>query len=284
METLLLKHDYKVATAKLRGKHPAPSHVDQTIDRDTVVIAPDGSIPVVLLKRRIDPVLCNPISELWKTVDELPSNRATAVGSSSLPRPRSDGTLSERRVVPKFVLEVLKAQGVRHGILGYLGATPDQPCHETPLTVARPELLGRSELLVKRVDRLYAQFMPRCHAKQQAVVDQVPRWRLWDTAFTTIYIAKNFRTAYHRDTGNMRGVMSALMPTGRFTGGELILPCWRIAIAFIPGDLLLFDPQQLHGNLPFEGERLSAIFYCADGIADEAAAKDRANGRNRDAR
>jgi hypothetical protein len=31
---------------------------------------------------------------------------------------------------------------------------------------------------------------------------------------------------------------------------------------------LLFDPQQLHGNLPFEGERLSAAFYCAGRIAD----------------
>jgi hypothetical protein len=126
--------------------------------------------------------------------------------------------------------------------------------------------------------------MPRCYTTQRTVVDQVPRWRLWDTVFTTIYIAKNFRTAYHRDTGNMRGVMSALMAMGRFTGGELILPRWRIAIAIMPGDLLLFDPQQLHGNLPFEGERLSAIFYCADGIAAEAGANDRVDGRNKRAR
>ena len=50
------------------------------------------------------------------------------------------------------------------------------------------------------------------------------------------------------------------MALGGFTGGELVFPRWRIMIAFKPGDLLLFDPQQLHGNLPFEGERLSAIF------------------------
>ena|ERR1700674_384588 len=49
-------------------------------------------------------------------------------------------------------------------------------------------------------------------------------------------------------------------PTEGFNGAS--------AFAFTPGDLLLFDPQQLHGNLPFEGERLSAIFYCERRIAD----------------
>jgi hypothetical protein len=42
----------------------------------------------------------------------------------------------------------------------------------------------------------------------------------------------------------------------------------RIAFAFKPGDLLFFDSRQhLHGNLPFTGERLSAIYYCAGLIA-----------------
>jgi len=40
------------------------------------------------------------------------------------------------------------------------------------------------------------------------------------------------------------------------------------ATASVSADLLLFDPQQLHGNLPFEGERLSAIFYCERRIAE----------------
>ncbi len=268
METRLLRHDYKEATAELKGKHPAPSHADQTIDQDTVVIAPDGNIPAVLITQQIDPKLYNPAYELWKTVDELPSNRATAVGSPSLPRHRKDGTLSERRGVPQTVLEILEEQGVRHGVLGYLDATPDQPCHKTPLSINRPEMLDRNELLIKRLDELYAQHMPSLHAIQRAEVEKAPRWRLGHTAFTTVYIVKRLRSAYHADRGNLRRVMSAMIPMGKFTGGELILARWRIAIAYKPGDLSLFDPQQLHGNLPFEGERLAAIFYCERRIAD----------------
>jgi hypothetical protein len=268
VETHWFEYEYKEATSELRGKHPASSHADQTIDHDAVLLAPDGSILAVLLTQQIDPELYEPAYELWKTVNELPSNRATAVGSPSLPRCRNDGTLSERRGVPKTVLEILKEQAVAQGTLGYLDATPDQPCHQTPLSISRPEMLDRNAALIKRVDALYAQHMPSLHAIQMAHVGKAPRWRLWHTAFTTVYINKNLRTAYHTDSGNLRGVLSAMMPMGNFTGGELILARWRIGIAYKPGDLLLLDPQQLHGNLPFEGERLSAIFYCERRIAD----------------
>ncbi len=61
--------------------------------------------------------------------------------------------------------------------------------------------------------------------------------------------------------------MTAILPMGKFSGGELVLARWRVAIAYKPGDLLFFDPQCLHGNLPFKGERLSAAFYCAGKIA-----------------
>lgn len=269
MKTVVLKRDHREATDGLEGQFADPSHVDQTLDEDTKLIAPaDGRICAVLLCDAIPPALHKLAYELWRTVHELPSNRATAVGVPSLPRLKSDGTLGERREVPRKVLEILKAQGARHGMLGSMDATPDQPCHKTPLSIRHPELLDANRPLIEIVDALYRQHVPAAYAKQLAEVEKAPRWRLWNTAFSTIYILKKLRTAYHTDSGNLRGVMSAIMPMGKFTGGELILARWRIAIAYKPGDLLLFDPQQLHGNLPFEGERLSAAFYCERRIAD----------------
>src|SRR5712671_4377886 len=114
LKTLLLKHDYKEAAAELKGQYPAPSHADQTIVENTVVIAPDGSITAVYLKQRIDAALYNPAYEMWNSADELPSNRATAVGTPSLPRVKDDGSLSPRHGVPENVLAILEEQGVRH--------------------------------------------------------------------------------------------------------------------------------------------------------------------------
>src|SRR4029077_7399366 len=91
--------------------------------------------------------------------------------------------------------------------------------------------------------------------------EKVQSWRLWETVFSTIYLAKNFRTAYHFDGGNLKGVMTALMPMGDFKGGELVFPRWRYAIGFRPGDLLLFNSAEiLHGKFPFEGDRLCRAF------------------------
>jgi Oxygenase domain of the 2OGFeDO superfamily len=268
VKTLWPKCNFDESTRGMEGQFPDPSHVSHTLSQDTKVIGSDGTPVAVLLCDAIPPALHRLAYELWKTVDELPSNRATAVGTRSLQRVRSDGTLANRRAVPQSVLKILAEQGTAQGSIGYLDATPDQACHRTPLTRRNPEMLEGNQRLISVVDDLYRNHAPSLHAKQKAQVEKVPSWRIWNTAFTTIYLAKNFRTAYHRDTGNLLGVFSALMPMGRFMGGELVLPRWRVAIAFKPGDLLLFDPQQLHGNLPFEGERLSAAFYCERRIAD----------------
>jgi hypothetical protein len=268
VKILFLKLDYRQAIGRFEGQFPDPSHVDQTVEVDTKVIAPNGSIIAVMLYHVIQPAVHKLAYRLWKTVDELPSNRATAVGSLSLPRIKRDGTLGKRRGTPEPVLKALARQGAAQGSLGYLDATPDQPCHKTQLTRRQPKKLDDGQPLIKLVDALYKEYLPTFYAKQRSQVKRVPHWRLWNTAFTTIYLAKNFRTAYHRDSGNLLGVMTALMPMGDFTGGELVLPRWRIAFALQPSDLLFFDPQQLHGNLPFEGDRLSSAFYCERRIAD----------------
>lgn len=130
-------------------------------------------------------------------------------------------------------------------------------------------MLDGNRSLIERIDYLYAKHAPEFYGQQKAEVERGGRrWRLWKTAFTTIYIIKQLRdAAYHRDVGNFPGGLTAITPCGNFTGGELVLLRWRIAIAYKPGDLLLFDPEQLHANLPFVGERLSAACYCEEKIA-----------------
>jgi hypothetical protein len=267
MKILPFRRDCQEAAARLKGDYPAPSHADQVLDRDTTVIAPDGSPAAVLLTQRIDPDRHRLAYAMWSVVGEIPRKRATAVGSPSLPAQRKDGSLSKRVGVPSSVVKFLEASGVRYGILGYLGATAKHPCHMTALTKRWPELIEGNKPLIKQLNELYAQYVPTSYVIQQAEVEKAPRWRLCNTVFSTIYIIKQLRSAYHSDR-NLQGVMTVILPMGTLTGGELVLPRWRVVIAYRPGDVLLFDEGQLHGNLPFKGERLSAAFYCARGIAD----------------
>jgi hypothetical protein len=130
-------------------------------------------------------------------------------------------------------------------------------------------MLSGNRPLIELVDRLYAKYVPSDYAIQRAAVERNPPSRLWLTAFSNVYILKQWATAYHKDDNNLPGVLTAITPFGTFSGGDLILPRWQIRIPYQPGDLVLFDPQQVHGVLPFKGERLSAAFYAGRHVADE---------------
>jgi len=175
------------------------------------------------------------------------------MGTQSLARSVGlNGRPSRRSGVNNVVLD---ASPARDGTLGY-----DRPGHRTPLTLQHREMLDGNRRLIELIDGLYRRNLPDVYARQLAALKKA--WgRLWATAFSTGYIAKNFRTAYHRD-GNWRGGMTCLTAAGDFSGGELVLPRFRIAFALRPGDLLIFDAEQVHGNLPIKGERVSLALYC----------------------
>jgi hypothetical protein len=265
IDTLELEHDYEKAVTKL--DHAAPAHADRNIVTSTLIMTPSTEITALFLKGCIDSDLCEDAYHVCKTVDDLIDKRPSAVGTESMPRINKNGRLGTYYVTPDPVMEILERDNVRQGLLGAVGGTSARPAQLSALTRKRPKLLDQLRELIEEVDDIYVKYLPTFYAVQRSEVKKAPKLQLWHTAFSTIYLARNFRTAYHRDSGNLKGAMTALMPMGEFTGGELVLPRWRIAFALQPGDLLLFDPQQLHGNLPFEGERLSAAFYCERRIA-----------------
>jgi hypothetical protein len=194
MKTLFLEFDYLEAAKNLKGQFPDPTHTDQVIRESTRVLTPKGKHVAVYLRGVMPFELHDTAYKSWNIVNELPSNRATAVGSRSLPRLKDDRTLGKRRVLSKRALTVLEQNGTAQGAIGYFDATPDKPCHKTPLTKRHPEMLVRNKLLIKVVDKAYKEFLALFYLKQLAEVEKVPDWRLWNTSFTTIYLAKNFRT------------------------------------------------------------------------------------------
>jgi hypothetical protein len=268
MNQLRLKHDYEESAAPLEGEFTEATDVDVSLDTDTTILGPDGRLQAILLCGvipRTDHLLAY---ELLKDVDGDVSNRPKAVGVEATYRSKSPrGEWSSRQGVNEDYVKQLRKEGARQGILGYLDGSP--ACRKTRLTDDHPEMLDGNRNMIELMDSLYAQHAPEFYDMQKAEVEKAgPNWRHWDTAFTTIYVIKQLKDAsYHRDSGNLPGALTAITPCGDFTGGELVLLRWRIAIAYKPGDLLLFDPSQLHGNLTFVGERLSAACYCEQHIA-----------------
>ena len=251
MKTIILVNDYAKDTAKLKGKFPDPLHALTTLDEDARLVSPDG-VEAIFLKGVIPTTMHCRAYKLLKNVKELPNNRPTAMGTISLPLVvKKDGSPSLRSGANELVSRVSPA---RYGILGW-----NKPHERTRLTKKHPEMLNGNRALIELADTLYAENLGASYAKRCALLTQ-SSCQLWGTAFVNAYVARSFRTAYHRD-GNLSGAKTAITPLGNFSGGALVLLRWRVAIPYQPGDIVIFNAEDLHGNLPFEGKRISLALY-----------------------
>lgn len=178
----------------------------------------------------------------------------------------------------KYVSATNYANTVRSGIAGFFDRYPridwGRACSYNS---QNPELFAKCYPYVRKLDALFKQFMPERYRNQLRAASKLDsRFRIAnDTVFTTLTINKNFRTAAHRDAGDLKDGFSNLgvISAGKeFKGGYLVLPEFRVAIDIRPGDLLLIDNHRaIHGNTPIlpvnEGdteddiERMSIVAY-----------------------
>lgn len=266
MDTIQLepKHDLKQVERAFRGLLPVPEHALFNITKNTAVSAPDGSPLLVYLKGVIPEEKYKPAMKDWweASKDEL-SNRSSAMHADRAPGIKKDGTETNFLRVPQ---EVLDKSPARQGIVGTVVAKGQ--CYKTNLTVAKPWLIDNHLPLIELVSNLYKYHLPRTYARQWDMVKDKPNAHIGRTVFSTGYFVKQLQCGLHPDMKNMRNVMSCIFPMGKFEGAELVLLRWRIKVSYNSGDLLLFIPQYYHGNLPFTGFRMSAIFYLDKNIGD----------------
>ena len=93
-------------------------------------------------------------------------------------------------------------------------------------------------------------------------------YRLIDTPYTTANINVNHAIKYHKDSGNIKGSYSnVLILKEHCTGGELVLPDYRIALEQADGALCIFSGQkEIHGVMPINPHkenfyRASIVYY-----------------------
>ena len=90
------------------------------------------------------------------------------------------------------------------------------------------------------------------------MLDKLAKDLFPELKYTHIQINKNFQTLMHLDKGNEG--LSAIFTLGDFTGGQLKVEDSTYDIYKNP---FFFDgSKQMHGTMPFTGERYCVIYYC----------------------
>ncbi len=234
-------------------------------------LRPDGSLLAMLIKGILEPKLVGEAYAVLRKVHGDPSNRPEIFGKGTrMNRRREDGFLSPRvQTAKEFVKAWPTAKADLIGGYRYKNLKPGVPhCSLTSWTRKCPEAAAVGAKLGTAVDEVYRAFAPSCYARQAEYVQQIPRaLRLADTNFTTMYVIKNKPTAVHRDGFNIPTGMGILTTLGEFEGAELCFPQHGVAVDYQPGDVLIADVHELHGNLPkVSGERITEVFFVRTGM------------------
>ena len=231
------------------------SHYDTLVDQDADVVRPDGSYLIRFRKKVIPDDNYTRCLNALRKASRWSGNRGTAYGDNKrLPNGKTK-------------------EDVRSGIVGSFdragGRTPW--CRLTRFNLEHPELFDSIRPLTKSVDDQFRILMPDRYEVQKDLARQTDKtWKIDDTAFTTITINKNWRTACHTDKGDLKegfGMMCAYS-SGNYDGGFTVLPQYRVAFDLRKGDVVASDVHEWHGNTEFKRhrgtgpmERISCVFY-----------------------
>jgi hypothetical protein len=164
------------------------------------------------------------------------------------------------------------------GTIGFFGRDPNNNwARECSWNKNNPFLFERVLPLIRRIDAAFKEALPDRYRLQKEFVEKLdPRFVVTGTCFTTITVNKNYRTAPHRDAGDLSQGFSniSVFSNGRkFSGGHLVLPEFNIEVCLKPGDLLFVaNHEYIHQNTAIqnddpESERLSLVCYAREDLA-----------------
>lgn len=160
---------------------------------------------------------------------------------------------------------------VNSGIAGWFDRYPRIPYgRATSYTANNFEKFAMSYPFLQSLARGFKELLPWRYNNQMEAAKKIDSaFLVPETPFTTVTVNKTFRTAAHYDAGDLNTGLSNLLTLsndGKYTGGYLIAPEYRVAVNVRPGDLLLINNHEvMHGNTPIvceEGsERISLVVY-----------------------
>lgn len=234
-----LEHIYTVTTmldrtlaSLVAGKFTRPDHYDRVIDGDTNVYRKDGSLLLAFRKSAVP-------SAAWRTAFGA---IYTAAKPTDPLKGRKDAAGGQREFRSG-------TEGFMRGKL--LASTPGDK-----------RGWNQMQPLLRAIDAVFGREIPQqCEAHRELIAGIPARCLVPFTSFTTVACNRTARMAYHRDKNNVEGCYGALSVAGQFSGGLLVFPRYRVAVNLRPGDVLVADNTEVHGNTPIAGERLSVVCF-----------------------
>ena len=141
---------------------------------------------------------------------------------------------------------------VYSSVLGYFDATPFMglPCRLTSYTQKYFQQFNQGIPFLQYIDKCFKTLIPENHKKQYARAKANPNFQIDDTAFSSVTLNRNFRTALHKDDGDFKEGFGNLtvLEYGQYSGGATCFPRYGIGFNVRTGDFLAMDVHEWHCN------------------------------------
>jgi hypothetical protein len=137
-------------------------------------------------------------------------------------------------------------------VLGYFEETHFMglPCRLTSYTMRYFKYYKHGLPFIRELDRCFKTLVPERYKLQRAAAQQKPLLHIDGTAFSSVTINRNFRTALHQDDGDFRqgyGNLSVI-ERGNYQGGYTIFPRYGVGFNVRTGDFIAMDVHEWHCN------------------------------------
>ena len=158
-------------------------------------------------------------------------------------------------------------------IIGYFDR-PDRnlgkgapPCRTTAFTSQQVDKWTKCKPLIVAIDKQFKKLIPSRYKVQHKRAHETP-FVIDDTSFSTVTINYNWRTALHKDAGDLQEGFGNLvvLQEGDYEGGYTGFPQYGVCVDVKDGDFLAMDVHEWHCNteikpLSKDYTRLSLVAY-----------------------
>lgn len=152
-------------------------------------------------------------------------------------------------------------------------------CRTTSFTSQKVDKWKKCLPLIQEADHWFKKLVPDRHKIQLSRAKKTKKYQILNTAYSTITVNYNWRTALHKDIGDLQEGFGNLIVlekhksipndnTCNYLGGYLGFPKYGICVDVRQGDFLAMDVHQYHSNTPISGDkkgceygRLSVVCY-----------------------
>lgn len=245
-----------------KGRIVTPGDFNMVLTGAARLRRPDGGVLAVYLPGVLAEVMAEAYPILH-TIRTPTDNRGLAAGTPRIQRGDQKRTRT-RRIASSTIGAVDPGPSVSRAS----GRLP--VCRLTAWTGQHlPEWLELQPVFQAIARQFEAHVPDRYQVQLAAARATPPEWVIPDTPFTTVTVNNTYSTGVHQDAGDLEAGFSTLAVArrGAYTGGQLVLPRYRVAVEMSDGDLLLFDAHEWHGNAamhcPHQADPLAKL--CPEG-------------------